>query len=421
MADKRGIVVDPIRTKQMTSGGVQTLNLTGSYGTERKFADMIEQNSIKYLQLRDTEQLQYAKSFIMEQIQDGQDFQLGLKTDDSYYKSRDKFKEFSERTKKRREDFERIAREKGIASDIIENALSRAERDFGETQAIHGKYTTDYLEEESRKRDILLYDENSKTMSKFFLNNNITQGAEYYKDGINTLLKSFKNGHITADQFIGRANQARETAFMSDVYSYINDQNGLETLQAMAGETYEEFVARYDYLRGKFGDYVSELTYDDYARWQSAVSGAASKINNKTKSQATASLYEVEKTRNDILENPVKYVLSKYEAGTQKSKFADEILTEVNNIKNGTEFKNLSELIYAGKPIISTDKETTLAPLYQNATAQEIMKTRITEQKEWGEFSPEIVSNAIMDGGYMDMAGRVPGARNKIVSGKQRL
>lgn len=407
----KNLIVNPVKTNPTVNGGVQTLNVMGNYGIESKFANMVEENAIKYMRLRDEEQLQLAKSYILEQMQDGQDFQMGLKTDDSYYKSKDKFEAFSDRTKQRRQEFEKLAKEKGIASDILDNALLRAERDFNETQAIHGKYTTDYLEEENKKRSILLFDENSKTMSKFFLNRNIEQGAEFYKDGINTLYQGFKNGYLTVDQFLNKANQERENAFMSDVYSYVNDPDGLAKLQAMSNFTYEQFVENYDYLRGKFGDYVSELTQEDYARWQRGVSSSINKINNKNKSQEKNSLYEVEKTRNEILENPIKHVLSKYGADTQKSEFAEEILLEANNIKYGTEYKSLNEIILAGKPIISTDKETTFAPLYQNASAQEIMKTRIAEIKEWGEYSPEYVGDAVANGGYMDMAGIVMGAR----------
>ena len=81
----KNLIVNPVKTNPTVNGGVQTLNVMGNYGIESKFANMVEENAIKYMRLRDEEQLQLAKSYILEQMQDGEDFQMGLKSDDSYY------------------------------------------------------------------------------------------------------------------------------------------------------------------------------------------------------------------------------------------------------------------------------------------------------------------------------------------------
>lgn len=404
MTNKRGIIVDPMKTNLTANGGVQTLNVMGSYGAERKFADMVEQNSIKYLQLRDEEQLQYAKSYILEQMQDGQDFQMGLKTDDSYYKSGEKFQAFSERRKQRREQFEKLAREKGIASDILENALSRADREFGETQAVYGKYTTDYLEEENKKRNILLFDENSKTMSKFFLNNNIEQGAEFYKDGINTLYQGFKNGYLTVDQFLNKANQERENAFMSDVYSYVNDPDGLAKLQAMSNFTYEQFVENYDYLRGKFGDYVSELTHEDYARWQRGVSSSISGINTRNRASQEKTLLDKAEAEKKLRDNPVDSALDLFPINTNLNEIAEPFTTMATNFKYGTNFKSIQEIVDNGYAPVTIQGKNSKASQYMdiNLSAAEYMQTRLKEVFDYAGGLPIEQQIAILDEQYND-------------------
>lgn len=400
----KNLIVNPVKTNPTVNGGVQTLNVMGNYGIESKFANMVEENAIKYMRLRDEEQLQLAKSYILEQMQDGQDFQMGLKTDDSYYKSKDKFEAFSDRTKQRRQEFEKLAKEKGIASDILDNALLRAERDFNETQAIHGKYTTDYLEEENKKRSILLFDENSKTMSKFFLNRNIEQGAEFYKDSINTLYQGFKNGHLTADQFLNKANQERENAFMSDVYSYVNDPDGLQKLQAMSNFTYEQFVENYDYLRGKFGDYVSELTHEDYARWQRGISSSISGISTRNKANQEKTLLDKAEAEKKLRDNPVDSALDMFPVSTNLNEVAEPFTTMATNFKYGTNFKSIQEIVDNGYAPVTIQGKNSKASQYMdvNLSAAEYMQTRMKEVFDYAGGLPVEQQIAILDEQYND-------------------
>lgn len=402
--ETKNLIVNPVKTNPTVNGGVQTLNVMGNYGIESKFANMVEENAIKYMRLRDEEQLQLAKSYILEQMQDGQDFQMGLKTDDSYYKSKDKFEAFSDRTKQRRQEFEKLAKEKGIASDILDNALLRAERDFNETQAIHGKYTTDYLEEENKKRSILLFDENSKTMSKFFLNRNIEQGAEFYKDSINTLYQGFKNGYLTVDQFLNKANQERENAFMSDVYSYVNDPDGLQKLQAMSNFTYEQFVENYDYLRGKFGDYVSELTHEDYARWQRGISSSISGISTRNKANQEKTLLDKAEAEKKLRDNPVDSALDMFPVSTNLNEVAELFTTMATNFKYGTNFKSIQEIVANGYAPVTIQGKNSKASQYMdvNLSAAEYMQTRMKEVFDYVGGRPVYQQIAILDEQYND-------------------
>lgn len=412
MKDNKGIIISPVKTNPTVNGGIQTPNVMGNYGIERKFADMTEQNALKYMQLRDEEQLQYAKSYILETMQDGQDFQLGLKTDDSYYKGTEKFQAFKDRIASRKSDFEKLAKDRGIAPDIVSAAMERAEREFSETQTIYGKYVTDYQEAENKKRTIVLHDENSKTMSKFFLNGNIAQGTEFYEDSINSLYQGFQKGYYTADQFLARANQERENAFMSDVYSYINDPDGLEKLQTMSGFTYEEFHKNYEYLTGKYGDYVSELTQEDYAKWQRTIGGAVSAINTRNNANKQKTLLDKAEAEKKLRDNPVDSALDLFPVNTNLNEVADTFSTMATNFKYGTNFKNIQEIVDNGYAPVTIQGKNDKSNQYMdvNLSAVEYMPERLKEASSYAGGLPKEQQIAILDEQYNSgTADYIPG------------
>ena len=405
------MLVNPVRTNETVSGAVNTPNFSQNLGIETKFAEMIEQNAYKYQELRDEEQFQYARSFILESIQAGQDFQLGLKTDDSYFKGKDKYEAYLQGNKDRKENFEKLAKERGIKPEIVEAALQRSDRAFKETEAIHGKYVTNFFQEENKKRNILLYDENAKLMSKAVLNGDTELGKELYDDSINSLMYGLKNGYITADQMVARANAERENFLMSEIYSYVNGPDGELKLQELANKKFEDFYTEHEYLVGKYGDYKSDLTYEDFARWQGHISGALSKINTKNRAKNEDNLYKAHQAEADKINNPVKYVQSKYPVETEVNLVADEMLTETTNIKYGTEYKTLDEHIMAGHDILSIDKSTSREELYNNAYGKDLMELRIAENNYWTAGLPKYKAYAIADGQYMELAGTVLGGR----------
>lgn len=418
MKDNKGIMISPVKTNQTVNGGIQTPNVMGNYGIERKFADMTEQNALKYMQLRDEEQLQYAKSYILETMQDGQDFQLGLKTDDSYYKGTEKFQAFKDRIASRKSDFEKLAKDRGIAPDIVSAAMERAEREFSETQTIYGKYVTDYQEAENKKRTIVLNDENSKTMSKFFLNGNITQGTEFYEDSINSLYQGFQKGYYTADQFLAKANQERENAFMSDVYSYINDPDGLEKLQTMSGFTYEEFYKNYKYLTGKYGDYVSELTQEDYARWQRTIGGAVSAINTRNNANKQKTLLDKAEAEKKLRDNPVDSALDLFPVNTNLNEVVDTFSTMATNFKYGTNFKNIQEIVANGYAPVTIQGKNDKSNQYMdvNLSAVEYMPERLKEAHSYVGGLPEEQGIPILDEQYNSgTADYIPGYTGTVL------
>lgn len=418
MKDNKGIIISPVKTNPTVNGGIQTPNVMGNYGIERKFTDMTEQNALKYMQLRDEEQLQYAKSYILETMQDGQDFQLGLKTDDSYYKGTEKFQAFKDRIASRKSDFEKLAKDRGIAPDIVSAAMERAEREFSETQTIYGKYVTDYQEAENKKRTIVLNDENSKTMSKFFLNGNATQGAEFYKESINALLKGFEKGYYTADQFLAKANQERENAFMSDVYSYINDPDGLEKLQTMSGFTYEEFHKNYEYLTGKYGDYVSELTQEDYAKWQRTIGGAVSAINTRNNANKQKTLLDKAEAEKKLRDNPVDSALDLFPVNTNLNEVVDTFSTMATNFKYGTNFKNIQEIVTNGYAPVTIQGKNDKSNQYMdvNLSAVEYMPERLKEAHSYVGGLPEEQGIPILDEQYNSgTADYIPGYTGTVL------
>lgn len=405
------MLVNPVRTNETVSGAVNTPNFSQNLGIETKFAEMIEQNAYKYEELRDEEQFQYARSFILESIQAGQDFQLGLKTDDSYFKDKDKYAEYLQGNKDRKETFERLAKERGIKPEIVEAALQRSDRAFKETEAIHGKYVADYSEQKNKERNILLYDENSKLMSKAVLNGDTELGKELYDDSMNYLVKGLDKGYITADQMVARANAERENFLMSEIYSYVNDPDGELKLQELANKKFEDFYTEHEYLVGKYGDYKSDLTYEDFARWQGHISGALSKINARASKEKKKTLAD----RNEYIlkaqADPVETISKNYDYDVNLSDVSKEIAIGASNLKYGTSYTSLEEIDNSGKPIITIDSSNTLAPIYLDTgiSGEEVMQKRIKEDLEFtGELNDKD-TYLIREGQYSELRGLIPG------------
>lgn len=405
------MLVNPVRTNETVSGAVNTPNFSQNLGIETKFVEMIEQNAYKYQELRDEEQFQYARSFILESIQAGQDFQLGLKTDDSYFKGKDKYEAYLQGNKDRKENFEKLAKERGIKPEIVEAALQRSDRAFKETEAIHGKYVTNFFQEENKKRNILLYDENAKLMSKAVLNGDTELGKELYDDSINSLMYGLKNGYITADQMVARANAERENFLMSEIYSYVNDPDGELKLQELANKKFEDFYTEHEYLVGKYGDYKSDLTYEDFARWQGHISGALSKINARASKEKKKTLAD----RNEYIlkaqADPVETISKNYDYDVNLSDVSKEIAIGASNLKYGTSYTSLEEIDNSGKPIITIDSSNTLAPIYLDTgiSGEEVMQKRIKEDLEFtGELNDKD-TYLIREGQYSELRGLIPG------------
>lgn len=405
------MLVNPVRTNETVNGAVNAPNFSQNMGIETKFAEMIEQNAYKYQELRDEEQFQYARSFILESIQAGQDFQLGLKTDDSYFKGKDKYEAYLQGNKDRKENFEKLAKERGIKPEIVEAALQRSDRAFKETEAIHGKYVTSFLQEENKKRNILLYDENAKLMSKAVLNGDTGLGKELYDDSINSLMYGLKNGYITADQMVARANAERENFLMSEIYSYVNDPDGEVKLQELANKKFEDFYTEHEYLVGKYGDYKSDLTYEDFARWQGHISGAISKINGRNSKQNKKTLADRNEYILDAQANPVETISKNYSYDVNLSDVSSEIAIGASNLKYGTSYTSLEEIDNSNKPVISIDKSNTMAPIYMDTgiSGEEVMKKRIKEDLEFTGELNEKDTYLMREGQYTELRGLIPG------------
>ena len=405
------ILVNPVKTNQTVNGSVNTPNFMENFGIETKFAEMVEQNAYKYQELRDEEQFQYAQSFILESIQAGQDFQLGLKTDDSYFKGKDKYAAYLQGNKDRKEAFEKLAKERGIKPEIVEAALQRAEREFKETEAIHGKYLTDYYQEENKKRNIILYDENSKMISKSVLNGNITLGKELYDESINSLVKGLNKGYITADQMVSRANQEMDNFLMSEIYSYVNDPDGLAKLEALSNMKSEDFYKNHEYLVGKYGDYKSDLTYENFAKWQGHINGAMSKINARNSKENKKTLADKNEYILKAQANPVETISKNYSYDVNLSDVSKEIGIGASNLKYGTSYTSFEEIDDSGKPIITIDNSNTLAPIYLDTgiSGEEVMQKRIKEDLEFtGELNDKD-TYLMREGQYMELRGLIPG------------
>lgn len=398
------LLVNPMKTTPTVTGKLQTPNVMANYGLETKLAEISEQNIIKYHELKDTEQILGSEAGIQEGVQDGQDFQLGLKTDDSYYKSPEKFQEFTKRYEERKSQYQKMAKENGYAADIVTATLERMDREYEETKVIHGKYVTDYLKEEERKRFLLLQDEKDKTISKFMLNRNWNQGINSYSDFIKSNLDGVKKERMTMEQAIKLNNGAKTTVLMSDIYSLINEPDGLVKLNAYAGMSFEDFNKYYNDLNGQYGDFNAELTYEDYEAWQREVSGTIGRINTRNRAGEERTLLDKAKAEKDLRDNPVDKALDQFPITTNLNEVIEPFTVMATNNKYGTNFKSMQEIVDNGYLPLTIQGKNSRASQYMDIGlgAADFMQTRLQEVMEYVGGLPVEQQRPIIDGQYSD-------------------
>lgn len=375
------MLVNPVRTNETVSGAVNTPNFSQNLGIETKFAEMIEQNAYKYQELRDNEQILGSESFILEGTQDTQSFQLGLKTDDSYYKDSQKFTEFSDRFKNRKEMYLKMAKENGYKPEIIEAAISRMDREFEETKAIYGKYSLDYLKEKNKKADYLMADERAKTMSQIYLNGNYEKGNMQYKENGNALWKMYQKENLTPEQFSSRINKNKQEGIYSQVMSFVNVPGGEEILNEMAGFGPQEFQKYFSPLQQKFGDYDVVLDSDDFDLFKRAISSGLSTINTRKKAQEQETLYDVAEAEKKLRDEPVDNALKLFPADVKLNENFVEFALAATNYKNGTNFKSLEEMSDNNVAPVTIQGKNDRSALYmdENISATEFMQERLRE------------------------------------------
>lgn len=398
------LLVNPMKTTPTVTGKLQTPNVMANYGLETKLAEISEQNIIKYHELKDTEQILGSEAGIQEGVQDGQDFQLGLKTDDSYYKSPEKFQEFTKRYEERKSQYQKMAKENGYAADIVTATLERMDREYEETKVIHGKYVTDYLKEEERKRFLLLQDEKDKTISKFMLNRNWNQGINSYSDFIKSNLDGVKKERMTMEQAIKLNNGAKTTVLMSDVYSLINEPDGLVKLNTYAKMSFQEFNEYYNDLNGQYGDFKAELTYEDYEAWQREVSGTIGRINTRNRAGEEKTLLDKAEAEKKIRDNPVDMALDQFPIETNLNEVIEPFSIMATNNKYGTNFKTMQEIVDNGYLPLTIQGKNSRASQYMDIGlgAADFMQTRLQEVMEYAGGLPVEQQRAVIDGQYSD-------------------
>ena len=401
---KNSMLVNPVKTSETVNRAISTPDFMGNFGIETSLANIIEKNAYKYQELRDEEQIQYAKSYILDRTQAAQDYQLGLKTDDSYYKSGEKYKAYLEESKEKREAFEKLIKEKGIKPEIADAAIAKVMRQEKETEAIQGKFVTDYLKEEDRKRFLLLQDEKDKTISKFMLNRNWEQGVEAYSDFINSNLDGVKKERMTIEQAIKLNNGAKTTVLMSDVYSLINEPDGLIKLNAYAEMSFQEFNEYYNDLNGQYGDFNAELTYEDYEAWQREVTGTIGRINTRNRAVEEKTLLDKAEAEKKIRDNPVDMALDRFPITTNLNEVIEPFTVMATNNKYGTNFKSMQEIVDNGYLPLTIQGKNSRASQYMDIGlgAADFMQTRLQEVMEYAGGLPVEQQRAVIDGQYSD-------------------
>lgn len=415
----KSLIVNPVNTQKSVTGKIETPNIMGNYGLTTKLAEISEQNAIKYSELKDTEQILTSESGILEGVHAGQDFQLGLKTDDNYYKSPDKFNEYEAGFLKRKKDYEDMAKNNGYKEDIINATLNRMNRDFEETKVIYGKYVTDYLKEEDRKHFLLLQDAKDKTISKFMLNRNWGQGVTNYKEYLNSNLAGVKKEQLSMEQAIKLNNHAKTTFLSSDVYSLINESDGLEKLTKYGKMSFNEFNNYYNDLNGQYGDFKAELIYEDYEAWQREIKQAAYMMEVRKKAKEEKTLFDKEKYLKDLRDNPVENALKGFPITTQINEVIEPFTLKATSYKYGEEFKSIEEIVDNGYLPVTIGKVNSKSNQYMdsNIGADIYMGTRMEEVFDYVGGLPVEQQRAILDGQYDDTKF-IPGYNGTVLYAK---
>lgn len=385
------IVVNPVETNRSVTGGINTPNVMGGFGVERKFAEMTQQNILKYNNLKLESFNQFAQSYQIEDMQDCEDIQLSLKTESSYEKNSSKYAELLEKRKARRQEFEKQAKAMGMPQDLINAALEGTERNFGKTQAIYGKYETDYWEEESKKRNILLFDEQSSLASKTFLNGNLDEGMALYQANQKKLREGFDKGYITADQYVRTINLEKQNAIGSYVMSLVANNNTLKLaeLEAMKPTKAEEFFKG---LTGTYGDYDVIFDADDYDFLQRSLSSAKNSLEQKAKAQQELTLAKDDAGIQYRKKNNYKIESVKYPSGINPSFYGKDLyLASTNNYYN-TQFKNSDEARQLGYRAKFLDDSNTQELFYNDlgVSGVEIANKNVEENYRYVGGMPEI-------------------------------
>ena len=398
------LLVNPMKTTPTVTGKLQTPNVMANYGLETKFAEISEQNMIKYHELKDTEQILGSEAGIQEGVQDGQDFQLGLKTDDSYYKSSEKFQEFTKRYEERKSQYQKMAKENGYAADIVTATLERMDREYEETRIIYGKYVIDYRKAEEKKAEYLVADERAKTMSQIYLNGNYEKGNMQYKDNGNALWKMYKKENLTVEQVTSRFNEGKQSAIVSSVLSYVNVQGGDEILKAMQGYSFEEFKERFKTLEQQFGDFDVILGEDDFNTFKSAVGSGISTINVRKNLSEEKTLLDKAKAEKNLRDNPVDMALDKFSITTNLNEVIEPFTVMATNNKYGTNFKSMQEIVDNGYSPLTIQGKNSRASQYMDIGlgAVDFMETRLQEVMDYAGGLPIEQQRAIIDGQYND-------------------
>lgn len=402
------MLVNPVRTNETVSGAVNTPNFSQNLGIETKFAEMIEQNAYKYQELRDNEQILGSESFILEGTQDTQSFQLGLKTDDSYYKDSQKFTEFSDRFKNRKEMYLKMAKENGYKPEIIEAAISRMDREFEETKAIYGKYSLDYLKEKNRKADYLMADERAKTMSQIYLNGNYEKGNMQYKENGNALWKMYQKENLTPEQFTSRVNRSKQDAIASRVMALVNDPNGAVILNEWSKKNPQEFQELFKELQQKFGDYDVILDTDDFELFQRSINGAVNAIETKRKAQEEVTLYEATKQIQYRKKNNFAIESKNYSANIPPSQIGETLYVDTTNNYYGTTFKDWREPIQLGYQFKLLDDSNSQEKFYNDIgiSGVELINKNVEEYQMYAGGKEEDFARATRDGMAIDYHSR---------------
>lgn len=406
------LLVNPMKTTPTVTGKLQTPNLMANYGLETKFAEISEQNMIKYHELKDTEQILGSEAGIQEGVQDGQDFQLGLKTDDSYYKSPEKFQEFTKRYEERKSQYQKMAKENGYATDIVTATLEKMDREYEETRIIYGKYVIDYRKAEEKKAEYLVADERAKTMSQIYLNGNYEKGNMQYKDNGNALWKMYKKENLTPEQFTSRVNKSKQDAITSRVMALVNDPNGAVILNEWSKKNPQEFQELFKELQQKFGDYDVILDTDDFELFQRSISGAANAIETRRKAKEEDTLYGDNKKIQERKKNFFAIESKNYPSGISPNMVGDRLYTDAMNNYYNTQFKNYREGDLLGYRAKIIDDSNTQELFYndQGISGIEIINKNLEEGQRYAGGYEGIDKRIILDGKSLDYKER--GVRN---------
>lgn len=402
MADKRGLIVNPIKTNPGNNRRIETPNFMGNFGIERKSAEKAENFLYQWDDINIKNQILAGESYLAEQRKEALEYQNELMFNEEYYSSDVKLNELRKSMEDRKEKYEKLAKDSGFDARFTSAYLERSQVEYNNSELGFQRKFTEYSKGLQTENYALLMDTKEKNMSRIMINGDIKSGIDSYREIAIDYMTGNKNDFISMPQAIARINQAKTDLISADLYSMVNISGGKEALTAMASWGKEEFFERYKDMEFEYDGFNSMLTTEDFELFQREIGTNLNRIETKEKAQLEKTEYNRQQKLKSMRDNPVEETFKLMPYGANMNENINFFAVTASNYKYGTEFQSIQDIIDNGLTPITIGNVNSKASYYNdvNIGADVYMQERAKEVGDFVAGIPIEEQRAILDGQY---------------------